>query len=100
MRLIDADELKKTVRNKCWMPDWCYALIDVAIANMPTIEERKRGKWIEHDDGELSYYCSECGKHQYGNFSEISNGEFNYCPNCGADMRGGDDGKQPDLPEM
>ena len=48
--------------------------------------ERKKGKWIHYDDGSVSYRCSICGKHQYGNFSEIFFGEFHYCPNCGAKM--------------
>lgn len=48
--------------------------------NNPTIEPRK-GKWIKRKGGALGYNCSCCGK------SDISN-HFNYCPNCGADMRG------------
>ena len=50
-------------------------------------EERPRGKWISNHS-EFSFmncgrYCSICGKTV--EFSE------NYCPNCGADMRDGDD---------
>ena len=48
--------------------------------------ERKTGKWIHFDDGSASYRCSICGKHQYGNYSEIFSGEFHFCPNCGARM--------------
>ncbi len=52
------------------------------------VVERKRGKWI---GGELGY-CSCCG-HE-GCASDIWTGceENQYCPNCGADMRGEDDG--------
>ena len=42
--------------------------------------EQKRGKWIE--DGHYER-CSECG--------EPTNEYHNYCPNCGADMRGEQD---------
>lgn len=38
--------------------------------------ERKSGKWIE-------LRCSECGQVDYS--------KPNYCPNCGADMRGESD---------
>ena len=40
----------------------------------------KRGKWIKRDGGALGYVCSCCGK------SDVSN-HFDFCPNCGADMR-------------
>jgi len=59
--------------------------------------ERKTGKWIErkhgywsfvNDKGERdgwipSYECSECGSRGWRN-PEV----MNFCPNCGADMRG------------
>ena len=48
----------------------------------------QQGKWIEHNfdetkdrlDYELPYECSEC----HGRQGILP---FNYCPNCGADMR-------------
>lgn len=46
------------------------------------IVERKRGEWILQDDEDstlLVYRCSECN--EAGAFT-------NFCPNCGADMRG------------
>lgn len=47
------------------------------IMRFPSAEpEQKTGKWII-DDGHVC--CSECG--------EICK-EYNYCPYCGADMRG------------
>jgi len=50
---------------------------------VPSAQPRS-GKWIKRK-GALGYNCSCCGK------SDISN-HFDYCPNCGADMRGGQDG--------
>lgn len=50
--------------------------------------ERKKGEWINrslnicYPDWER-YTCSVCGKHSYS---------YDYCPNCGADMRGEQDG--------
>ena len=50
--------------------------------------EYKRGKWIESSDldmawGKEPYTCSNCGRRQKW--------ESNFCPNCGADMRGEND---------
>lgn len=60
-----------------------------ALSRVPSAEpERKKGKWIEIPDEIFAstYKCSECGE------APLSDGEewvlSNYCPNCGADMRG------------
>ena len=58
------------------------------------IENRQNGKWIDqgwHGDWQFEtdgrgncwyeYKCSECGYIKRG-------GKSNYCPKCGADMRG------------
>ena len=56
--------------------------------------ERRNGKWV--DDGtELGCCCSECGvtldDYFYGELYEVRLGKIpKFCPNCGADMRGGD----------
>ena len=49
------------------------------ISALPSAQPRKTGQWIKRK-GALGYNCSCCGK------SDISN-HFDYCPNCGADMR-------------
>ena len=55
------------------------------------VRENVRGEWISHDleNGEKSIdkdCCSVCGER----FREIAmtGCEWNFCPNCGADMRG------------
>ena len=100
MRLIDADELKKrlmemtrfkpnyeigeptmglTRRTSFHMSEIMRVVID-----MPTIEERKTGKWETEIISDVcglkhAYYaCSACGK--------ASEDEFCFCPNCGAKM--------------
>lgn len=120
MRLIDADELKRAIEDRIdYVPSNDYdegwnSAINTAIDeidNAPTVEansiidglnneiddlsenlawyinERNRllkerrphGKWIiEHD----WVHCFPCGHEQ--------NYPSNFCPNCGADMRGND----------
>ena len=52
--------------------------------------ERKKGKWIEVDSDMMpTYLCSECGT-EFNYWEEPKDCGVNYCPNCGADMRGGD----------
>lgn len=44
------------------------------------IEHRQNGKWVSNHD---SYWiCSECG------LRVLIYAKGNFCPNCGADMRG------------
>ena len=52
------------------------------VHDAPTIEERKTGEWIPFD---IPWYqCSECGA-----VRENTSFMANFCPYCGADMRGG-----------
>ena len=49
------------------------------------VVERKRGEWVyEKTYQGMKYICSECGE-----IPECF--EPNFCPNCGADMRGAED---------
>lgn len=48
-----------------------------------SLHERKKGKWIHNPDpmaGEGFWHCSVCGSDAYD--------YTDFCPNCGADMRG------------
>ncbi len=117
MRLIDADALREDLRRFFPVevlggiePKILFAQIMHDIDNAPTVEtptiyefngcdncelERPKGKWItnrEYIDKEFNghyegncfnspYNCSCCG------YSPKDN-RPNFCPNCGADMRG------------
>lgn len=64
---------------------WNDAL--ASVGQLPSAEpERKRGKWIHRWSGcgsvWLEQRCSECGL-----TLEEEPIDYNYCPNCGADMR-------------
>ena len=64
---------------------WC---VEDMIENAPTVEERKKGKWLMSSRS-IGGVCSECGE----SCSAVELTEkgirmlWKYCPNCGADMR-------------
>lgn len=67
-----------------------------ALPSAQTIEpERKKGRWIMENvvltsnPPQYKWHCSECGRMVHGFTAEVLT---DYCPNCGADMRGDTDG--------
>lgn len=51
--------------------------------------ERPKGKWIDevNDFGEITaFHCSNC----YEDTGHITECKYDFCPSCGADMRGGE----------
>lgn len=67
--------------------DTAYDIIE----NIPSAEpERKKEKWLhkpnEYDDD--TYECSRCGEPWTLIEGTPKENNMNYCPNCGADMRG------------
>lgn len=107
IRLIDADSLKE----KAWITQQCngceiedIAVVCVgAIDNAPTvvnknltperpqvvgISDRLQGEWVGNAFDE--HYCKRCGhpalwEEEPDGYYEV---QSNFCPNCGADMRG------------
>ena len=85
----------------------CMELVSLLIQDAPTIEpeteeeayergytkgqmaQRKKGKWI-FDDGLKQFFCDKCAEPSLtaDDVYIYSMDLPNYCPNCGADMRG------------
>ena len=65
-----------------------------AIMGVPSAQqERKTGEWIVQDDGwDGVYYECSCCKEAFTLIDGTpSENLYNFCPNCGADMRGEED---------
>jgi hypothetical protein len=94
MRLIDADKAKaELLRVVGDIHGWGeffdgirsgYQSAADRLDTMPTVEERKQGRWIEKRfGGNTSRTCSCCKTLVFTNSTT-----FNYCPYCGAEMDG------------
>ena len=99
MRLIDADELKK---HKYHDKKACENAVAVYyIDTAPTIDvDRPQGEWVPFEYGDERWHkCTACGvADRYIEYVERPNGTTgklvairNFCPNCGARMKGAGD---------
>ena len=60
------------------------------IEQLPPIQP-KRGKWIKTARWGRVYYCNQCRNYLDFDGVNAGRGSTNFCPNCGADMRGKQD---------
>ena len=61
------------------------------INNLPTAQpERKTGHWIKTARWGRVYYCDQCRNYLDFDGVNAGRGSTNFCPNCGADMREGE----------
>lgn len=89
---LDYEELTDSNREKIQFDKDCKQNAIDLLQNAPTIEpERKKGKWL-HKSKQLAalntawwYECLICGYHAFNGM------RTDFCPNCGADMRGEQD---------
>ena len=82
-----ADAIEAMYKDAERNPDHVFWVTQhLAIDNIPAADVRpvRRGKWIDHQEGRWIYAkCSVCGT--------VHDVKSNFCPNCGADMRGESD---------
>lgn len=82
MRLGDLDALRKNMEFICMgimAGTEPYNAPLTEIDNAPTVEP-KQGEWEKIGEIGLAYKCNRCG--------EVTVVPTNFCPHCGADMRG------------
>lgn len=87
-----ADEFSEVDENGLHSERWCGILDSKGIiVNAPSVSDRPQGEWIitEQDNGHKWTHrkCSECGK---GIIEPLGVSGMNFCPNCGARMKGAD----------
>jgi len=98
-RLIDADALIEYIKecaeaahdNREWDMEQGYLNAIECVEEQPTIDAEpvRRGKWIwKGEDGDSRWMCSECKCKEYVSTCNGVPDIWQYCPNCGADMRG------------
>jgi DNA-directed RNA polymerase subunit RPC12/RpoP len=56
-----------------------------AVKALPSAD-RPQGEWIHDDSSPIAYRCTACNTLQH--WSVIQNGQYHFCPNCGAKMKG------------
>lgn len=101
MDLIDKQEVRLIESDadaypQEWNDDYEKGFCDAVhkVLELPTIDAQpvKHGHWINHFDDlfpkESTIECSVCHEHSPADMSYD-----NFCPNCGADMRGEQDDK-------
>ena len=96
-RYIDADILSDALRRlTLGETDAARATMKIThyVSRMPTadVRENVRGEWLSKNLDNFRKYeviCSVCGARFIGNYDAYDEPyDFNFCPNCGADMRG------------
>ena len=69
-----------------WNVESMEEMVD-RIKQLPPIQP-KRGKWIKTARWGRVYYCDQCRNYLDFDGVNAGRGSTNFCPNCGADMRG------------
>ena len=79
--------------------EWGLGLIESCIYDMDELPsaqpKRMRGRWVKDEEAssqhlESIYVCSACNNMEA--WGEVEKNTFKFCPNCGADMRGENNG--------
>ena len=86
MQLIEMRE--NSMMPEVFKPYFDKVIETVSECEEPSIiSERKKGKWI-YVNGHTAINCSACYHCGWSLSFEYTVKRFNFCPSCGADMRG------------
>ena len=86
-RLIDANELKKSIKASVTRLDfWEIDKMEELVDSAPTVELRKEGRWLKTSQ-ESQLRCSACDRICYIAIYPWFKGQATYCPSCGAEMK-------------
>ena len=82
---MSARTILKHVYENGGMTEYQYERIDRVLKE----RERPHGEWIDLSDGwqEGTFMCSSCQMEFVLIEGTPEDNEYNFCPNCGADMR-------------
>lgn len=75
---VDMADVNDIIMHGAWSDE--HELIDEIKSNATFANVRKVRGGYWKGDGQFYYVCSECGYN--------ASFKFNFCPNCGTDMRG------------
>ena len=88
-KLISSQWLINDLLNKSFYP----AIVKSSIESAPAVDAVpvRHGHWIHTDYAIYWTAKDECSECTYHTCDRDDLSEYNYCPNCGADMRGESD---------
>ena len=80
--MTDREKLAKTLEDAEYQKHYPSTLASVLLANGVVVREKGEWRYCGSDRWNDAHACSECGK--------IAMDDSDFCPNCGADMRKGE----------
>ena len=75
--LISRQAAIEAVKQREWLTEDAKEILEEVLTQLPSAQpERKKGEWFDGYRWQRCSLCKQTGKKSW-----------NYCPNCGADMR-------------
>lgn len=88
--------VKTSAQNELDIPAIGTVIYILSEMDSADVRENVRGEWLSKNLDNFRKYeviCSVCGARFIGNYDAYDEPyDFNFCPNCGAEMRGEQDG--------
>lgn len=68
----------------------CKPIYDAELLYNAGYRKQSEGEWVHSDKAQHWFGKDECNKCHYHTADRIDLSYFNFCPNCGAKMKGGE----------